>query len=117
MDKIVTTSYLSKYKDPIILDKGYVVKLGEEETVEKWKGWIWATHENVSAWIPKLIVETGDEKTGIITEYYTSKELNVNEGDIVAQLRELNGWLWVKKADSEEEGWIPKEVTIDIETK
>ena len=113
MNKKVTKSYITKYVVPIILNKGNIVILGETEKLEKWKGWIRATYENISAWIPMQIIETSNGETGIISEYYSSKELNVNAGESVIQLRELNGWLWVRKSQTGDEGWIPKENTID----
>ena len=113
MHKKIIKKYLTKYNIPLLLKKGDVVVLGEEEKEEKWKGWIWATHEGISAWIPKQIVSNEDGRKGIIAEPYSSKELDVNEGDTVIQLKKLNGWLWVKRIHSEEEGWIPEEVTID----
>jgi hypothetical protein len=59
-------------------------------------------------------VTSKDNKHGIISEYYSAKELNVNEGDSVFLLKELNGWYWVKHSKTDEEGWIPKENTKKI---
>ncbi|MBK8552202.1 MAG: hypothetical protein IPL53_14535 [Ignavibacteria bacterium] len=109
MNLKVINSYTTKYIKPIVLSKGDIVKLGKEEKQEKWLGWIWAESDNNSGWIPKQIVKSEDGITGIITENYTAKELNANADDILSNIRELNGWLWVKNIRSGEEGWIPKE--------
>ncbi len=47
----------------------------------------------------------------MISEYYSAKELNVEEEDIVFLIKELNGWLLVKQLKTDEEGWIPEENT------
>jgi len=107
----ILRSYATQYHNPIILREGDRVVLGEEETEEKWKGWIKAAHDNISGWIPKQIVHAQPGGTGIITEYYSAKELDVEAGDEVEALKELNGWLWVKHMRTGEEGWIPKEIT------
>lgn len=105
----IIKSYKTIFTNPIILSKGDEVKLGKEETKEEWLGWIWCETKNKSGWIPKQIIQTEDYKNGVITEYYSAKELDVNEGDIVFLIREQNGWLWVKHSRTNEEGWIPKE--------
>lgn len=104
----VIKSYTTKYNEPIVLIKGDIVKLGKEEKQEKWLGWIWAVSDNNSGWIPKQIVRSEDGITGIITENYTAKELNANEGDVLYYIKELNGWFWVN-TEFGKEGWIPKE--------
>lgn len=109
MKSKVVKSYQTKYLNPIILNKGDTVSLGKEETKKEWLGWIWCESKNYKGWIPKQIVNTKDNKNGIITEYYSAKELDAEEGDIVIHIKELNGWLWVKHLKTNEEGWIPKE--------
>ena len=105
----VARSYRTKYKDPIELKEGDIVKLGKEETKAEWIGWIWAEKDSNAGWIPKQIVETTDNKTGRILKNYSAKELDVDEGNIVISKYELNGWLWVTNELTNEEGWIPKE--------
>ncbi len=105
----VIKNYVTKYNDPIILFEGDLVKLGEEEKQMKWHGWIRASSENNSGWIPKDIVDSKDGVTGIITAEYSAKKLSVNAGEVLTLIKELNGWLWVKNTVSGEEGWIPKE--------
>jgi hypothetical protein len=106
----ISKSYSAKYKNPIILNTGDIVTLGEEEKEEKWKGWIRASTQNNEGWIPLQIVNISDDgKTGIISEYYSAKEIDTEEGDIIIVMNKLNGWSWVKKESTGEEGWIPDE--------
>lgn len=108
--KKVNKSYTAQYKDPVILNKGDIVKLGEEEMEEKWKGWIWSISIDNEGWIPKQIIEISrNGKRGTVKEFYTAKELNVSEGDVVTILKTLNGWSWVRENKTGEEGWIPDE--------
>lgn len=105
--KILKT-YKTQYENPIILNIGEIVKLGEEE---KWKGWIWAENKTNKGWIPIQILEISqDKKTGKILEYYSAKELNVEQGDTIKKIKSINGWTWSKNIKNNNEGWIPDEI-------
>lgn len=107
----IIKAYKTQYENPIILISGEKVKLGREETEEKWKGWIWAESKTNKGWIPVQIIEFADDrKTGTINEDYSAKELDVEPGDEVIKIKSLNGWSWSKNTRSQEEGWIPDEV-------
>lgn len=105
----VHTGYKTIYADPIVLNIGDEVTLGREEESEKWKGWVWAETPDNKGWVPKQIVSLAAEGKGIITEFYTAKELDVSEGDEVEVIKDLNGWAWVRNLN-DDEGWIPLEV-------
>lgn len=106
----ISKSYKTKYPNPIELDIGDVVILGEEEEEEKWKGWIWVESKTNKGWVPIQIIEFMHKKKGILKEKYSAKELNVKTGEKIMKIQSLHGWTWVKKVDSNEEGWIPDEV-------
>ena len=107
----ILKSYQTKYKNPLILKAGDVVTLGEEEKKEKWKGWIRALTDENEGWIPlQIIIISEDGKTGTVTEYYSAKEIDVNEGDSITLIKKLNGWSWIKLESTGEEGWIPDEI-------
>lgn len=106
----VKSAYKAVYTNPIVLNKGDKVTLGREEESEKWKGWIWAETDDNKGWIPKQIVDSAGESKGIITAFYTAKELNAEAGDEVEIIKELNGWAWVKNISSHSEGWLPLEI-------
>lgn len=46
---------------------------------------------------------------GIVLEDYTAKELDVNEGESLTGLKELNGWTWCVRTLDSAEGWVPNE--------
>jgi hypothetical protein len=54
--------------------------------------------------VPEQIID-GD--SGKITEDYSAKELNIDEGTIAEGIKELNGWLWLKNKKTNEVGWVP----------
>ena len=51
----------------------------------------------------------------IVKENYSAKELNVNEGEKVMKIKELDGWIWVKRELNTDEGWLPLEILKEIE--
>lgn len=107
----ICKSYVSPYANPINLIKGNVVRLGHEETDERWKGWIWAENDLNKGWIPKQIIEFSDDKqSGKILNDYSAKELNISENEYVLIRQSLNGWSWVQNLSTLEEGWIPDEI-------
>jgi hypothetical protein len=107
----ILKEYKTQYVNPIVLNVGEKVILGEEEKEEKWKGWIWAESKINKGWIPIQILEISDDKkTGTILEFYSAKELNVDKDDIVEKIKSLNGWTWSRNLRTENEGWIPDEI-------
>jgi hypothetical protein len=107
----ITTTYKTQYHDPIQLEAGDQVKLGEEEQEEKWKGWIWGETDTQKGWIPMQIVNiSADRTTGIITESYSAQELDVDAGDQIVPLKSLNGWTWALNQRTNRHGWIPDEI-------
>ena len=106
----ILKSYQTKYNNPLILNAGDIVTLGEEEKEEKWKGWIRAYTKDNEGWIPLQIVKNSEDgKKGTVLEYYTAKEIDVNEGDNITVMKKLNGWSWIRLESTGEEGWIPDE--------
>ncbi|MGL4599865.1 MAG: SH3 domain-containing protein [Bacteroidia bacterium] len=107
----ILKAYTTQYHKPIILNIGDVVLLGEEEKDEKWKGWIWAEHGEDKGWIPIQIIEiSSDKKQGIVLNFYSAQELDVEENDLVEKIKSLNGWTWCKNMRTQKEGWIPDEI-------
>ncbi len=107
----ILKEYKTQYENPIVLNVGDKVNLGEEEKEEKWKGWIWAESKINKGWIPIQIVEISDDKkTGTILEFYSARELNVLKGDFIEKIKSLNGWTWSRNLRTKDEGWIPDEI-------
>lgn len=106
----VKKTFKTTFSNPIVLNIGDIVTLIEEETEEKWKGWISVETSTNKGWIPKQIIEILDNnKTGKILEFYSAKELNVEEGDLIGKIKSLNGWTWSININTKEEGWLPDE--------
>ncbi len=82
---------------------------------ENWPNWIYCSKRDGSnaGWVPEQIIK--HEKNGeIILQNYTAKELNVKEREILQGLKVLNGWIWGKNIDTNEQGWIPLENLKEI---
>jgi len=107
MTYIVIEQHETEYPNPIKLKAGERVIIGEEST-DTWFNWVFCTKIDGSneGWVPKQIIEYD---SGIISQDYSAKELNVEKGMIVEGIKELNGWLWSKIKSTDEKGWIPLE--------
>ena len=110
MKYIVIKRHISNYPDPIILEKGEKIKLGQKyDGPEDWSNWLYCCKLNSSkeGWIPEQIIRKIG-KYGTVKENYTAKELNVEKGEQVNGSTELNRWILSKRDKNGEEGWIPK---------
>ena len=106
--------WVKSYEDPIKLKKGEEVIIDLAiETDPEWKGWVWCVASNERAgWVPMQILNvsktsSGKQQIATISENYSAYELSVEQGEVVSGTKCLNGWLWCRKEDSTEEGWIP----------
>ncbi|MFI8687208.1 SH3 domain-containing protein [Rossellomorea sp. NPDC077527] len=110
---VIKYKHISSYPNPIKLNKGQSVIVGEKYTGnEEWNNWVYCLTADKSSegWVPEQIIE-GTRDNGTILEDYSAKELNMKQGDRVIKLKELNGWYWVRDLTDYEEGWIPKRIT------
>ena len=56
----VVSAYDSAYPDPILIQAGEELVIGEKES--KWPGWLWCTtREGKSGWVPGAYVERRDD--------------------------------------------------------
>ena len=116
MNYIVIENHRSEFPDPIKLEKGEKVLLGEtsEETIgetpydENWPNWTFCAKMDGSnkGWVPNQVIQQ-DGNHGFIIEEYYAKELDIDTGTIVEGIKELNGWLWLKNKSTNEIGWVP----------
>lgn len=110
----VIAEHVSEFPNPIILVKGEQVIIGEDpdpsNNHEAWINWLYCKKLDGSneGFVPEQIVAV-DGVHGTIREDYSAKELTIGEGKILAGLKKLNGWLWAKRIDTGETGWIPLE--------
>lgn len=107
---IVTQEYENSNADPIVLEEGDMVRLGQRSDDNgPWANWIYCLSGRTgkTGWTPVQILQI-DGETGIATTDYTAKEMTVVVGDIVCGNQDLNGWLWCVRESDGESGWVPK---------
>ena len=106
MELIARKNFLKSYNYSIKAFHGDTCKIMKKN--DQFEGWVWCELNGVQAWVHGSFLQiSGNE--GKFLEKYDSMELNVNEGDRLETLRNLNGWMYVK-ADSGEYGWLPSSV-------
>ena len=105
---VTITTWTPVYKNPIILNKGDFVKIGEED--DEWKGWQWCITSNNSGWVPKQIIKLLTETEGEILENYSAEELEVDINETISAIKETNGWILGRLDRTGKEGWLPKEI-------
>lgn len=105
----VIHNHTSEYHQPITFAKGAPLAVGDRyEGPEGWENWLFCeTPGQKGGWVPAQIIEIVDAKTARAREDYTARELNVREGDLLIGIRSLNGWVWCKRINSLESGWVP----------
>jgi hypothetical protein len=105
----VIQNHTSEHPQPITFAKGAPLAVGEKyEGPEGWDNWLFCeTPGQIGGWVPAQIIEIVNDKTARAREDYTARELNVREGDLLLGTRILNGWVWCKRIDSLESGWVP----------
>jgi len=112
MNYIVIEDYKSNYPHPITIKKDMKVLVGDiyngEENWENWRYCSMLDNESCG-WVPEQLLVIENDY-GILLEDYTAKELNVDKGEIVKVIKELNGWLWCIRLLDKDEGWLPKEI-------
>ena len=107
----VIQSRKTNYSVPIVLKKGETVTIGEEyKEKETWKGWVWCETSEKKCWVPYQIIEKQDEIHGKLKEEYIATELNVEKDDSIEAEKELNGWVWGRNENKNENGWVPLEI-------
>ena len=113
---ITIKNWNSNYPNPIKLEQNEIVRIKDKEN-DNWKGWIFCENLNSSGWVPEQIINRIEKNKGLIKEKYFAKEMNINEGEIVMELKELNGWIWAKRKIDNNEGWLPREILKEISQK
>ncbi|MBY0087533.1 ligand-binding protein SH3 [Brevibacillus sp. M2.1A] len=111
-NEVVIKNHRSNYPNPITLVEGQRVRIGKlYDGPENWQNWRYCytlDEQQLEGWVPEQIIEK-DGEIGILTTTYTAKELNVDAGDRVVFMHELNGWSWCELESTGECGWIPNE--------
>lgn len=113
---VVIEKWVESYENPIVLKKDdrVSVDLSVKDPDADWVGWVWCTSTaQMTGWVPTQILKIlsnnpDNTQTAVVTENYSANELSVDRGDILLGDRILNGWLWCRKQDSEQNGWVPE---------
>ncbi len=115
---ITIKNWDSNYPNSIKLEQNETVEIVEKENDNpNWKGWVFCETLNSSGWVPEQIINRIEKNKGLIKEKYLAKEMNINEGEVVMELKELNGWIWAKRKIDNNEGWLPNEILKEITRK
>lgn len=116
---IVVEDYENSNADPIQLNAGDTVKLGEKSNDDgPWANWIYCVSERTekAGWTPVQILQMNGA-TGTATTDYTAEEMTVAVGDILYATTELNGWLWCLREADNQRGWVPKNCLCHAEKR
>lgn len=113
---IITKKWIESYENPIILKNGdrVSVDLSVKDLDVDWANWGWCTSSaQMTGWVPTQILKRlsnnpDNTQDAIVAEDYSAYELSVDKGDIVFGNRILNNWLWCRKQNLEQEGWVPR---------
>jgi hypothetical protein len=106
---VVTEAHRGPVHAPLSLKKGDLVSVGDpHKGPENWPDWVWCVSSgNTGAWVPLQILERHEDGTATALEDYSSRELNVEPGEILTAAIERNGWMWCISEKCGESGWVP----------
>ncbi|WP_080419129.1 SH3 domain-containing protein [Burkholderia ubonensis] len=109
MNYVVTKPHRSEYPNPITLNKGDPLVIGEKyQGPEGWDDWFFCTTPGqAGGWVPLQVIERLDDGTGRALEDYTARELDVDAGEMLIGSRTLNGWVWCERVSRDDAGWVP----------
>ncbi len=102
----VIIEYTSPYTDPLKIQKGERLQVGNKES--EWSGWVWCMNKDgKERWVPKNYVEIHGN-SGIMLQDYEARELTVSIGEELKIEKEESGWIWVSNKEGRK-GWVPLE--------
>lgn len=104
----VIKNYKNDLQNPIQLVKGDRVHILDESNAQgDWPNWIFCQKDHIKGWVPKQIIETVDGES-IVREDYNALEFNLVSGEVLIEMRELNGWIWCQKVNNSKKfAWAP----------
>ena len=105
----VTKKHQTNYPDPLTLEKGEQVIIDHEYDDEnEWNNWVYCfkIDKSQEGWVPEHLIDRKFNH-GIVRDSYTAKELSVDIGERLEGIKEMNGWIWVRRLSDDEEGWVP----------
>ena len=88
-------AHLSSYPNPISFKPGDTLSLGVRDN--EYKGWIRVTTFcGNEGWAPEQYIDSS-QIPAIALQAYSAVELNIQPGDHLSILKQLNEWAWVNK--------------------
>ncbi|ADZ90805.1 SH3 domain-containing protein [Marinomonas mediterranea] len=107
-------SHISNYPNPIEFQPGDKLILGELDA--EFEGWIRVeTEDKNRGWAPVQYIEpTSRGLIGYAKCDYNACELNIDRGDVLVVLKELNQWYYVQNEEGRF-GWVPVQCTSLLE--
>ena len=109
MKYTATQAHRSDYPDPIALQQGDLLTIGDAyDGPEGWEGWLFCTTSgHAGGWVPEQIIERHADGSGQALEDYCARELDVDTGETLVGTRTLNGWVWCERLIGTGSGWVP----------
>ncbi len=107
MEYKVIKQHKGNYPDPIVIKKGETVILRKKSNYWEWPNWVFCESQKTkkAGWVPEQVLLI-QGNLGEVKESYNARELDVEIGEMVYLLRELNGWGWCCNKKGLE-GWVP----------
>ncbi|MBJ7264252.1 MAG: ligand-binding protein SH3 [Burkholderiaceae bacterium] len=109
MKYTVVRQHRSEYPYPICLTQGDALTIGARyDGPEGWSEWYFCeVPGQAGAWVPRQLIERVPGTCGLAKEDYSSRELDVDVGDVLSATRHIDGWVWCHRASPDDAGWVP----------
>lgn len=107
-------AYQAQYTDPIEVELGDSVRWVDRDDDGEYPGWKWAVAADGRAgWVPRRYFGPGEARS-TTRRRYSARELSVDAEDLLLELDEFSGWVWVidRKGRC---GWLPRSVLASDE--
>lgn len=105
---VLTADHEIPRRDPVVLEPGEVVQVGERDT--EWPAFVFVTTSHGTGWVPVHHLDVSGT-VGTVRVGYDTTELPASAGESVTLVRDdlESGWSWCRNAAGRE-GWIPHRV-------
>ncbi|ATP45794.1 SH3 domain-containing protein [Pseudomonas kermanshahensis] len=109
MHYVVIERHRSEYPRPIRFAKGTLLDIGPRYEGEPgWQDWyLCSCPGQEPGWVPAQLIERFSVEKGRALDHYSAHELDADPGQLVQKVRSLNGWMWCRRHDDDEFGWLP----------
>lgn len=102
---LVIESWDPAPRRPLTLKPGDRLTVGDRDT--EWTAYLWCiSSDGTGGWVPQDYLVIADDGTATATADYSTVELAVNVGDVVAGYQSAGNWTWCVSEDGRA-GWVP----------